>query len=83
MSIAWQKVFFKLSQEKAVNGLFKKITVDDKEITSHPEVNNKIQFFKENIFKTKTEISSFLDELPIPKLKLQRQELEMLSINVF
>ena len=77
------KSFFKLGQEKAVNGLFKKITVDDKEITSNPEVNNKIQFFKENIFKTKTEISSFLDELPIPKLKLQRQELEMLSINVF
>ena len=77
------KSFFKLGQEKAVNGLFKKITVDDKEITSHPEVNNKIQFFKENIFKTKTEISSFLDELPIPKLKLQRQGLEMLSSNVF
>ena len=36
------KSFFKLGQEKAVNGLFKKITVDDKEITSHPEVNNKI-----------------------------------------
>ena len=47
-----------------------------KGITSQYKVNNEIyrfyrKLFKQNIFKTKTEMSSFLDELPLPSLSLE------------
>ena len=68
------KSFLNLDKQMAKNGLFKKIIVDDQKITSQSEVNNQIhhlfqKLFKQNIFKTNTEKSSFSEEPPLPKLK--------------
>ena len=67
------KFFLNLEKQRAVNGLLKKIIVNDKEITTPSELNFELynfykKLFQKSVFKSADEISQFLESVKLPKI---------------
>ena len=58
-----------MEKQRAVNGLLKKVIVNDREIKTPLELNRKIyELFKKSVFKTTDEILQFLEVIELPKI---------------
>ena len=67
------KFFLNLEKQRAVNGLLKKVIVNDREISTPLELNREIyefyqKLFKKSVFKTTDEILQFLEVIELPKI---------------
>ena len=67
------KFFLNLEKQRAVNGLLKKVIVNDREISTPLELNREIyefyqKLFKKSVFKATDEILQFLEVIEIPKI---------------
>ena len=62
-----------MEKQRAVNGLLKKVIVNDREISTPLELNREIyefyqKLFKKSVFKTTNEILQFLEVIELPKI---------------
>ena len=58
-----------MEKQRAVNGLLKKVIVNDREIKTPLELNREIyELFKKSVFKTTDEILQFLEVIELPKI---------------
>ena len=62
-----------MEEQRAVNGLLKKVIVNDREISTPLELNHEIyefyqKLFKKSVFKTTDEILQFLEVIELPKI---------------
>ena len=62
-----------MEKQRGVNGLLKKVIVNDREISTPLELNREIyefyrKLFKKSVFKTTDEILQFLEVIELPKI---------------
>ena len=67
------KFFLNLEKQRAVNGLLKKVIVNDREISTPLELNREIyefyqKLFKKSVFKITDKILQFLEVIELPKI---------------